>query len=101
VHNPRRVAPIDDLCSKPRGIPMRRSAKANNITPPSELMRPPSKAAVIFLRSTDGSENGSRLSSIMAGVAASDSVRGWLRHPNLSASSAAYATSASEALPCK
>jgi hypothetical protein len=55
---------------------------------------------VIFLRPTDGSENGSRLSSIMAGVAASDSVRGWLRHPNLSASSAAYATSASESLPC-
>jgi len=33
-------------------------------------------------------------------VAASDSVRGWRRHPNLSASSAAYATSASESLPC-
>ena len=31
-------------------IPMRRSAKANSITPPSELMRPPSNAAVIFLR---------------------------------------------------
>jgi hypothetical protein len=36
---------------------MRRSAKANSITPPSELMRPPSNAAVIFLRPTDGSEN--------------------------------------------
>jgi transposase len=46
---------------------------------PSELRRPPSNAAVTFLRPTDGSENGSRLLSIMAGVAASDSVRGWLR----------------------
>jgi hypothetical protein len=78
-------------------IPMRRSANANSITPPSELMRPPSKAAVIFLRRTDGSENGNTLSSVMAGVAASDSARGWLRHPNLSASSGAYATSS---LPC-
>jgi hypothetical protein len=51
---------------------MRRSANANSITPPSELMRPPSNAAVIFLRRTDGNENGSRLASIMAGVAASD-----------------------------
>jgi hypothetical protein len=30
---------------------MRRSAKANSITPPSELRRPPSNAAVTFLRS--------------------------------------------------
>jgi hypothetical protein len=59
-------------------MPIRRSANANSITPPSELMRPPSNAAVSFLRSTDGSENGSRLLSIMAGVAASDSARGWL-----------------------
>ena len=44
---------------------------ASNITPPSDVMRPPSNAAVTFLRCTDGSENGSRVSSIMAGVAAS------------------------------
>ena len=31
------------------------------------------------MRCTDGSENGSRLSLIMAGVAASDAGRGWLR----------------------
>src|SRR5690348_11521603 len=54
----------------------RRRRARQAITPPSELMRPPSNVAVIFLRSTDGSENGSRLSSIMAGVAASDSARG-------------------------
>ena len=45
-------------------------------SPPSELIRPPSNPAVIFLRPTDGSENGSKLSLIMAGVAASDSARG-------------------------
>ncbi len=41
----------------------------SNITPESDVMRPPSKAAVIFLRPTAGNENGRRLSSIMAGVA--------------------------------
>ncbi len=34
-----------------------------------EVMRPPSNAAVIFLRQTAGNENGRRLSSSMAGVA--------------------------------
>jgi hypothetical protein len=65
-------------------MPIRRSASANSITPPSELMRPPSNAAVTFLRCTDGSANGSRLSSVMAGVAESDSAGDWRRHPNLS-----------------
>ena len=49
--------------------PSRRSACPSNITPASEVMRPPSNAAVIFLRPTAGNENGRRLSSIMAGVA--------------------------------
>jgi hypothetical protein len=43
-----------------------------------ELMRPSSNATVTFLPCTTGSENGSRLSSVMAGVAASDPARGWL-----------------------
>jgi hypothetical protein len=74
MDNSRRIAPIGDLGSQSISDAQRRSAKANSITPPSQLMRPPSNAAVIFLRSTEmGSENGSRLSSIMAGVAASDS----------------------------
>ena len=55
-------------------MPIDFSTSASNITPPSEVMRPPSKAAVTFLRSTAGKLNGSRLSSSMAGVAASDSV---------------------------
>jgi hypothetical protein len=50
-------------------------------------LSPGNSRAVIFLRATDGSENGSRLSSIMAGVAASDSVRGWRQHPRLGARS--------------
>src|SRR5438105_2807381 len=50
-------------------MPSRRSAWASNITPPSELIRPPSKAAVIFFRQTAGKQNGRRLSSVMAGVA--------------------------------
>src|ERR1019366_9367132 len=53
--------------------PSRRSACPSNITPESEVMRPPSNAAVIFLRPTAGNENGRRLSSIMAG---GGSVRG-------------------------
>src|SRR6476646_195857 len=53
------------LSAKPR----RRSAIARSITPPFEVSRPPSKAAVTFLASTAGKENGSIVSSIMAGVA--------------------------------
>ncbi|MEO5756027.1 MAG: hypothetical protein ABIQ51_04135, partial [Mesorhizobium sp.] len=37
------------------------------MTPPSEVIRPPSNAAVIFLRPTAGNENGSNVSSVMAG----------------------------------
>src|SRR3954447_7510486 len=60
-------------------MPSRRSAWASNITPPSELIRPPSKAAVIFLRQTAGKQNGRRLSSVMAGVARVIPAKGWLQ----------------------
>src|SRR4051794_19931248 len=63
-------------------MPSRRSAWASNITPPSELIRPPSKAAVIFLRQTAGKQNGRRLSSVMAGVARVIPAKGWLQQPN-------------------
>src|SRR5665647_1502966 len=53
------------LSAKPR----RRSAIARSITPPFEVRRPPSKAAVIFLARTAGNENGRIVSSVMAGVA--------------------------------
>src|SRR6266849_2442435 len=76
--------------SRPSGIarasrsamPSRRSAWASNMTPPSELIRPLSKAAVIFLRRTAGKQNGRRLSSVMAGVRASIPAKGWLQQPN-------------------
>src|SRR5229473_231481 len=48
----------------------RRSTSASSITPLSEDSRPPSNTAVTFLRETDGRLKLSRLSSIMAGVAA-------------------------------
>jgi hypothetical protein len=48
---------------------------------PSEVSRPPSKAAVTFLRPTAGKPNGSIVSSDMAGVARCDRGNGWLRHP--------------------
>src|SRR6478735_7647638 len=53
------------LSAKPR----RRSAIARSITPPFEVSRPPSKAAVTFLAWTAGNENGRIVSSVMAGVA--------------------------------
>src|SRR5664280_2623175 len=53
------------LSAKPR----RRSASARSITPPFEVRRPPSKAAVTFLASTAGNENGRIVSLVMAGVA--------------------------------
>src|SRR5260370_4486199 len=51
------------------GKPRRSSAIARSITPPFEVRRPPSKAAVTFLASTAGNENGRIVSSVRAGVA--------------------------------
>src|SRR6267378_3995826 len=87
--------------SRPSGItrasrsamPSRRSAWANSMTPPSELIRPPSKAAVIFLRWTTGKQNGRRLSSVMAGVACLDPGKGLASATESYARSNAYATS--------
>ena len=69
----RRVSRIGNNGCELRGDAERLLNGGSSMTPPSEVMRLPSKAAVIFLRWTDGSENGSRVSSVMAGVAASDS----------------------------
>src|SRR6266481_2562918 len=63
------------------------------MTPPSELIRPPSKAAVIFLRWTTGKRNGRRLSSVMAGVACLDPGKGLASATESYARSNAYATS--------
>src|SRR3984893_17338387 len=55
--------------AKSSGKPRGPSAIATDITPPFEVRRPPSKAAVTFLASTAGNENGRIVSSVMAGVA--------------------------------
>ena len=49
---------------KDRSTPLRAS-------PPSDEISPPAKSAVTFLRLTAGGSNGSRVSSVMAGVALS------------------------------
>src|SRR5205823_11984522 len=74
-------------------MPSRRSAWASSMTPPSELIRPPSKAAVIFLRRTAGKQNGRRLSPVMADVARLDPGKE-LDSATFDAGSKSYATSA-------
>jgi hypothetical protein len=64
------------------------------MTPPSELRRPPSKAAVTFLRSTAGNANGNKLSWVVAGVARSNLLQGSASATKSYARSKAYATSA-------
>ena len=93
--NQQRIASIGDDRASLSDNPRRRSACPSNTTPASDVMRPPSKAAVIFLRSTAGNENGRRLLSVMADMA-------WMRLREGSASatnpyikSTPYAPSAS------
>ena len=47
----------------------RRSASRKSTRPPSDEIRPPSKAALTFMRWTLGRSKGRRLSSVMVGVA--------------------------------
>ena len=100
VRHQQRIARVSEISDASlSAMPNVFSNAASNMTPPSEVMRPPSNAAVIFLRATAGKLNGSRVSSSMAGVAASD----WWKlasTPNLCLKSDAYATSASESLLC-
>ena len=53
-------------------IPNRRSITPSSRTPPSEVRRPPSNAAVSFLWPMAGKPNGKTVSSGMAGVALRD-----------------------------
>ena len=50
-------------------IPNCRSTALSSMTPPSDVMRPPSKAAVSFLRPMAGKWNGKVVPTGMAGVA--------------------------------
>src|ERR1700720_3532574 len=79
------------LSAKPR----RRSAIARSITPPFEVRRPPSKAAVTFLASTAGNENGRIVSWVMAGVAFATEGDGFGFATESYAASALYTTLAS------
>jgi len=69
------IARISDDGGEFVATPSRRSACPSNITPESDVMRPPSKAAVIFLRPTAGKRNGERISFNMAGVALDSDAR--------------------------
>ena len=103
VRHQQRIARIGDERCEPVGeTKIDFSTWASSITPPSEVMRPPSNAAVTFLRSTAGKLRGSRLSSTMAGVACVPfaSKFGFHTPVNLCFKSVAYATFANDSLPC-
>ena len=74
--------------------PRRRSASRSRTSPPSDEIRPPSKAAVTFLRRTAGRWKGRRLSSVMAGVALSLFGKKDVSTTNFYSMATAYATSA-------
>ena len=70
VDLPLLVAPLPDATRQRLGRgASRRSASRNRTRPPSDEIRPPSKAALTFLRWTLGRWKGRRLSSVLAGVA--------------------------------
>jgi hypothetical protein len=64
-----------------------RSARESSITPPSEVILPPSKAAVTFSRATAGNEKAAVVSSIMPGVA------GWNGEKDLASTTKPYSCS--------
>ena len=76
------IAWVRDQPGKTIGQPDATLGAANSMTPPSEVILPPSKAAVTFLRLMAGNRNGSTVSSDIAGVARRDRTTGWLRHPS-------------------
>ena len=71
----------------------RRSASASSATPPSEVMRPLSKAALTFLRPTLGRSNRRPVSSSMVGVAPQWFGIALVQATKTYSKSAAYATS--------
>jgi hypothetical protein len=54
VSDAQQITPIGNVRGERVGNLRQRSASASNITPASEDNRPPSNAAVTFLRETDG-----------------------------------------------
>ncbi|WP_165848654.1 hypothetical protein [Mesorhizobium delmotii] len=57
---------LRELCGRNIGSGFHFVLIPKSMTPPSEVMRPPSNAAVIFLRPMAGKESGSNVSSAMA-----------------------------------
>ena len=70
------IARISDAGGEPIRDPNRRSACASRSTPPAEVSRPPSNAAVIFRPRMAGKVKANPLSSAMAVVALSVWSRG-------------------------
>src|SRR5438477_11439713 len=58
------------------------STPRSRSTPASDDNSPPSNATLTFLRTTDGRSNGSRLSSLMTGVALLNRITNLLRNQN-------------------
>src|SRR5512132_2636811 len=83
------IALVGITAARWSAMPSRRSASARSITPPSEVIRPPSKVALAFLRAIAGRSKGSRVSigvrrsSITALPRLEESCRGLLGVPML------------------
>ena len=82
VRDQHRIARVGINGASFPAISRRRSAAASSITPPSDVRRPPSKAATTFLRAVAGKLNGLIVSFEMAGVARDDRVNGVVSTPN-------------------
>jgi Mrp family chromosome partitioning ATPase len=71
MDDPAGIAPVRDDGREPVRDGEPTGGLGQRRTPPSEVRRPPSKAAVSFLPRTDGNANGRAVGSDMAGVAGS------------------------------
>jgi hypothetical protein len=99
VHKPQRITWISDHRRKLLGDREPPFGFARIITPPSEVIRPPSNAAVIFLLATAGKANGRNLSLVMAGAVRHDRVNRMALAPNSYARPIRYATPANIQIP--
>jgi len=94
VHKPQRITWISDHRRKLVGDREPPFGLREKLTPPSEVIRPPSNAAVIFLRATAGKANGGNLWLVVAGVVWHDRVNRMALAPNSYARPIRYATPA-------
>ena len=66
--DPARVPPIGDHRREPPAMASRRSDRESSITPPSNMILPPSKAVVPFLCASVGKSKGRGVSSKIGSV---------------------------------